>query len=248
MPTRLLPTVDDRAWPNGPFIEIEPLRDVIFSEAFDLASFALGQALGQPGPISAQVVTPSAPSVSAAATSAVATPFAAVGLSADSPASTNIIADLENAPWINSVQPLLPADRVASPAIPVAPVSAADAPNAVATTEAPATMPSAAAIPAIIPVSVLPGGPLIVQLDPVRGVATPIADTAPPTVATSPAAPITGSTPGLNLEWAPVLEAHGAAAPVPLAMFETDGDLLADLFALPPLPPITPPSGDGLGG
>lgn len=114
-----------------------------------------------------------------------------------------------------------------------------------------AVLQAAVNTPATTPIATLSGGPLIVQLDPTGSIATPIGTTPRPIVATVTTPPVTASTPGFTLEWAPVLEAYGAAASVHVSIFDTNGDtdsgLLAALHELPPLPPITPPNGEGLG-
>lgn len=115
-----------------------------------------------------------------------------------------------------------------------------------------AAAPQAAAnTPVTTPIATLSGGPLIVQLDPTSSIATPVSTTPRPIVATVTTPPVTASTPGFTLEWAPVLEAHGGTASTHLPLFDTDLNLhnsvLAALHELPPLPPITPPTGDGLG-
>lgn len=247
MPTRLIPTVDDRATPNAPFADLEFLRDFKFGEAFDFASFVVGNGLGR-----ADAITPStamsaavsnAPSANAfveplgVATNA-APALAGLVPAADERTSANLVFDTENAGWISSIQPLLPPVRAAA---------LGSASESVSITESATASSTAAVAPAASPVSTIQGGPLIVQLDPVRGVATPIAEVSAVVVSTAPSTPITASVPGFSLEWAPVLEPHGGAASAQLPLFETGQTSLADLHALPLLPPITPPSGDGLG-
>lgn len=136
-----------------------------------------------------------------------------------------------------------------------APDRAASLPDHVArgaaTSNDSAASPVAADAPSPSPVAILRGGPLIVQIDPTSTAATPVSDAVQSIPTTVVAPPVTASTPGFTLEWAPVLEAHGSTASAHVALFDTDSNiddgLLTALYQLPPLPPITPPNGDGLG-
>jgi len=117
--------------------------------------------------------------------------------------------------------------------------------------DAPTPPPAADVIPGLNPISTIQGGPLTVQLDPERGVATPIAGVTTPVASVPPVSAGIAATRGAGLDWAPTLEAQGGTANIHLPVFDTAADaghgLLVDLYAIPPLPPITPPNGDGLG-
>lgn len=250
MPTRPTPTLADRATLTRGSPDVNPFAGEGFpGDNFDIASFLRGGDLVRIE--DAQTVSFAAAAAQPVASAPIDTP---PGLeAAQNTPPVGVIAEVGTLPdRMIGTDGLLAAGSSAL----VAPVPdrALTLPGDLARVSSPdsaAVIPDAAIAPAANPVAGLQGGPLIVQLDPVRGVATPVADAPLPLVSATPTTPITSSSPGFALEWAPVLEPHGGAASAIVPLFDTladpDDSLLSALGDLPILPPITPPNGDGLG-
>lgn len=252
MPTRPTPTLADRAALTRGSADVNPFAgEGNPGDNFDIASFLRGDEFVRAEEIlsTAAAAAPtlanaiaSAPVLDARPSAAPLTPASGVIADVGTPPDRMIGTDGAVA-FGSSAQATPTPDRAGS--------LAGDLARIPATGDEAAAVPAAAIAPPTTPLATLQGGPLIVQLDPVRAIATPVSATPPPIAATVTTPPVTASTPGFTLEWAPVLEAHGGAANAHVSIFDTNGDtdggLLTALHELAPLPPITPPTGDGLG-
>ena len=251
MPTRPTPSLSDRPALTGGTADVNPFAGEGFpGDHFDIATFLRGDVA---------FLIEDTPQSASAAAAAFAGPLSTViadALPATVPATPplGVIAEggtlpdrlvgLDGSVQVGGAATAAP---IADPTLGLAGDFARGPVPASELTLAPAS----AGDPIADRVPVLAGGPLIVQIDPSTTEARPLND--PPSLSlavTDP--PVTASTPGFTLEWAPVLESHGAAASAHVPLFDAglaaDDPLLSALIDLPTVPPITPPNGDGLGG
>lgn len=250
MPTRPTPTLADRATLTRGSADVNPFAgEGNPGDNFVIASFLRGDEFVRLDELVTSASAPvraEAPAAAPASETVAITPPAApvLGIIAEGGTAPDRMIGTDGAAVFGSSAQTTPAPDRASGL-------AGDLARNPATNDGAAVVLAAVNTPATTPIATLSGGPLIVQLDPTSSIATPISSTPQPIAATVTAPPVTASTPGFTLEWAPVLEAHGGAATTHVPLFDTDLNLdnsvLAALHELPPLPPITPPSGDGLG-